>query len=73
MAYLVCKRNGVESKSEIYLSNFVKANTTVGHVDLYQVMRAAGQVETLLGLTSHTKYDKPAITGRNKETEYGQS
>jgi len=27
--------------------------------ELYQVMRAAGQIETLLGLTAHTKYDKP--------------
>lgn len=59
VAYLVCKRNGVESKSETYLSNYVTTNTTVDHVDLYQVMRAAGQVETLLGLTSHTKYDAP--------------
>ena len=59
VAYLVCKRNGVESKSDIYLSNFVSANTTIDHVDLYQMMRAAGQVETLLGLTAHTKYDKP--------------
>lgn len=60
VAYLVCKRNGVTSKSETYLARYVKENTTVGHIDLYQVMRAAGQVETLLGVNA-AKYQK---TGR---------
>jgi IrrE N-terminal-like domain len=59
VAFLVCARNDVTSKSETYLANYVKQNTTVDAIDLYQVMRAAGQVETLLGLTAHTKYDKP--------------
>lgn len=59
VADLVCARNGVTSKSETYLVNYVAQNTTVDQLDLYQVMRAAGQVETLLGLTTHTKYDKP--------------
>lgn len=59
VAYLVCARNGVISKSETYLANYIKCNTTIDHLDLYQVMRAAGQVEALLGLTAHTKYDKP--------------
>lgn len=58
VAYLVCARNGVTSRSETYLANYVKQNTTVGEIDLYLVMRAAGQVETLLGLTTPTKYDK---------------
>ena len=39
-------------------------NKTIEHLDLYQVMRAAGQVETLLGLSAHTKYDQPG-RGRN--------
>ncbi|WP_038171287.1 ImmA/IrrE family metallo-endopeptidase [Verrucomicrobium sp. BvORR106] len=59
VAYLVCGRNGVESKSQAYLTHFVEANTTVDSLDLYQVMRAAGQIETLLGLASHTRYQKP--------------
>ena len=46
--------NGVESKAETYLTNFVKNNTTVDHLDLYHVMRAAGQVETLLHITYHS-------------------
>lgn len=66
VAFLVCERNGVKSKSATYLKAYVKANTTIDHLDLYQVMRAAGQVETLLGLTAHTKYDQPPKrTGAN--------
>jgi len=59
VAYLVCERSGVKSKSETYLSSFVKSNTTVDHIDVYEVMRAAGHVETLLGLAAHTKFDPP--------------
>jgi hypothetical protein len=58
VAFIVCSRNGVKSKSESYLANYVNENTTVDKIDIYQVMRAAGQVETLLGLTARTKYDR---------------
>src|SRR5262249_40186605 len=59
VAYLVCARNGVTSKSKTYLSNYVTNNTTIDHLDLYQVMHAAGQAETLLGLAAHAKFDRP--------------
>lgn len=58
-AYIVCARNGVENKSESYLSNYVKQETTVDRLDLYQIMRAAGQIEALLKLSAHTGYDRP--------------
>lgn len=61
VAFLCCARNGVISKSQTYLANYVKANTNVDMLDLYQIMRAAGQVETLLGLTAHTKYEIPKL------------
>jgi hypothetical protein len=57
VAYLACSRNGVESKSQAYLTNYVDKNTTIKALDLYQVMRAAGQIESLLGLTFHTRYE----------------
>jgi IrrE N-terminal-like domain len=63
VAYLVCARNGVKSKSETYLSAYVGAHTTVDQIDLYQIMRAAGQVEALLGLTAYTRYNKPRSAG----------
>ena len=61
VAYMVCARNGVDSSSETYLTNYVNAFTKVDQIDVYQVMRAAGQVETILGLASHTKFDKPVV------------
>lgn len=59
VAFIVCARNGVVSKSQSYLSAYVNADTTTDQLDLYQIMRAAGQVEALLWLTAHTKYDRP--------------
>ncbi|MCC6320812.1 MAG: ImmA/IrrE family metallo-endopeptidase [Phycisphaerales bacterium] len=59
VAFLVCERSKVKSKSETYLKNYVSEHTTIDHLDLYQVMRAAGQVETLLGLPARTRYDAP--------------
>lgn len=59
VAYIVCQRNGIKPKSESYLKSYVSEGTTTDSLDLYQIMRAAGQAETLLGLGAHTKYDKP--------------
>lgn len=50
VAFLVCKRNGVSSKSETYLTHYVTNNMTLMDLDIYQVMRAAGRVESLLEL-----------------------
>jgi len=58
-AYIVCARNGVTSKSESYLASYVAQDTTTEQLDMYQIMRAAGQVEALLGLAAHTKVDRP--------------
>lgn len=58
-AFIVCARNGVECKSQSYLASYVKQDTTTAQLDLYQIMRAAGQVETVLGLAAHTKVDRP--------------
>jgi hypothetical protein len=59
VAYVVAARNGVTSKSETYLSNFVQQRKCIDDLNVYQIMRAAGQVETVLGLTSHTRFDSP--------------
>ena len=50
VSYILCERAGVKSKSKKYLSNFVEEHTTIEDIDIYQVMRAAGQVESLLKL-----------------------
>jgi antirestriction protein ArdC len=56
VAFIVCARNGVASRSETYLASYVDQNTTIADLDIYQVMRAAGQIETLLGLGARTKF-----------------
>ena len=58
VAFLVCHRNKVAPRSDRYLSQYMEAGVGVESLDLYQIMRAAGQVETLLGLTAHTKFDR---------------
>lgn len=50
VAYLVAERNGVKAKSETYLSALLAEKQIMPPLDLYQVMRAAGQIETLLQL-----------------------
>lgn len=59
VAYLVCKRNGVESKSETYLSNFVREHTTIDHIDIHKVLRAADCIEKILGLDAHIQFGRP--------------
>lgn len=55
VSYLVCKRNGVASKAEAYLAKYVSNVASVEALDLYHVLRAAGQVETLLGVATPAK------------------
>lgn len=62
VAYIVCGRNGVQSKSQTYLSGFVGANTTAKDLDVYQIVRAAGQVEAMLGLAGRVQFDRPGAT-----------
>lgn len=60
VAYLICKRNGCDCNSEAYIDGYLKTHTTVDDLEIYQIMRAAGQIEALLGLTAHTRYEKPS-------------
>lgn len=62
-AYIVCARNGVACNSQGYLAGYVTQDITTERLDLYQIMRAAGQVEAILGLTAHTKLDHAKKTG----------
>ena len=62
VAYVVCSRNGVQPKSQTYLSRFVNSDTNLDVVDVYQVMRAAGQVEIVLGLAARSRFDRSGRT-----------
>lgn len=63
MAYLVCRRRGVEPHLQPYLSNFAQTQSAVNRADVYQVMRVAGQVEALLGLSSIQKLPSRSQSG----------
>lgn len=56
VCYIVCHRNGVKPNSEQYLSGFVTGNEATETMDLYALLKAAGQIETLLGLVVHTSF-----------------
>lgn len=62
VAYMVGLRHGVAPKSHTYLSKYVAADASLEQFDLYPILRAAGQVETLLKLGAPTRYDKPLAT-----------
>ncbi len=65
LAYLVCKRHGVGSKSESYLADYVANHTTLDSLDLDTLFKAAGQVETTLGIAAETLF-KPKLGAKTQ-------
>lgn len=55
VAYIVCKRNGIECRSQKYLHNFVQNGETTDDLDLYAITRAPGRVEQLLNLSKSAR------------------
>lgn len=56
LAYLVCKRYGVCSKSESYLANHLQPDTTLEHLNIDVILKAAGQIEMVLEIAAHTRF-----------------
>lgn len=52
VAYIVCMRRGVEPESKQYLTEFVEEQTTVEHLGVDRIFRAAGHVESIMGLAA---------------------
>jgi hypothetical protein len=52
VAWLVAKRNGVQAKSETYLRRFLDK---ASEIEIYPVLRAAGQIEQILGLADYAR------------------
>jgi len=48
VAYLVCARNGVRSKSETYLTHYVKTTTTIDDIKRHYAQERAFSTEELL-------------------------
>jgi hypothetical protein len=53
-AYLVACRNGVKPKSETYLQKYRVSFRTL---DIFAVMRAANEIEKVLGISAHTLWE----------------
>jgi IrrE N-terminal-like domain len=66
VAYIVCGRRGVKTKSETYLKSYVNEHTTVDDLDIYQLTRAAGQIETLLGIGPKSPFERPRRSTRTR-------
>ena len=56
VCYIVCCRNNVVPNSEAYLTNFVDDKLQAEDMDLYALLKAAGQIETILDLVEHTSF-----------------
>ena len=65
VAYLVCRRRGVEPHLQPYcrILRSPKPQSAVNRADVYQVMRVAGQVEGLPGLSSIQKLPSRSQSG----------
>jgi len=59
-AYLVARRNGVKPKSETYLQNYRGNFRTL---DIFAVMRAANEIEKMLGISAHTLWEAKGAPG----------
>jgi hypothetical protein len=72
LAYLVCKRRGVTSKSESYLAHYVATHTTVDALDLDTVLKAAGQVEAIFSVAAETPFGPMSKPGPKLRCEADQ-
>jgi hypothetical protein len=52
VSYLVCRRNGVDSKAEQYLADYIDQHESIERMDLDAILRTAGQIEAVLGVWS---------------------
>jgi hypothetical protein len=59
-AYLVARRNGVKPKSETYLQEYRRSIRTL---DIFAVMRAANEIEKMLGISAHTLWEAKGAPG----------
>jgi hypothetical protein len=56
VSYIICKRSGVDSASEVYLSGYLTSHTRIEEVDVLAILTAAGKIEAVLGLACHTTF-----------------
>ena len=59
-AYLVALRNGVKPRSETYLQNY---RGSFRALDIFAVMRAANEIEKVLGISAHKLWEAKGALG----------
>jgi hypothetical protein len=59
VAYVLSHRNGVETRSQKYLNEFVESGECADDLDLYAITRAAGHIERLLALSRSSQWRDP--------------
>lgn len=64
VAFIVSERVGIRPESHKYLSGFI-SESSVERLDIYQILRAAGQVESALELNAKTKFRDSKTGGVN--------
>jgi hypothetical protein len=57
VAYLVCHRANVQFDPESYLAKYVREGNPTDQIDVYAIMRAAGQVEAALGVSERARIE----------------
>ena len=71
VAYLVSHRRGINAKSQSYLAGHVSASTSLADLDLYELTKAAGQIEDALSIAAHTLF-APQPRARRKRRPTSQ-
>ena len=64
VSYIVCSRNGIEPRAEVYLNGYVTEKTEVDDIDVYGIMTAAGKIESMLKIAATTRFERPPATRR---------
>jgi hypothetical protein len=59
VSHIVCLRSKVQSNADSYLAGYLQPDVTVDDLNLYAILKAAGQVEVSLGLAAHTNFGPP--------------
>jgi hypothetical protein len=55
VSYLVCHRADVHSEAEKYIAGVFRAGISFDQLEIYAMMRAAGQIETILGIAMRSR------------------
>jgi hypothetical protein len=65
VAYILCHRNGVDVKSDQYLSGYIDGKESFCDLEIHRILQVAGQIESRLELAERISWDLGHSTGRD--------